>query len=254
MLRIKNIKTKVSLKLAFSFLSFMLIGLAIFATPKASATEPFSWITSDPAIQVKDQDYTQHNYSIRHCTKQSIHIGDLPGSAETVCIFQADGFRYGIVNQQSGKSFVIGFPGDSSMYTVSGLPTDNIVWTPNSKHIVYRSLVAGSSSAYRLNIVKNLPVQLTRIVKNDLSTGYQLNSNAEKNMLNDEHGSPVDIKAVDSSSNGKWLVAQLLPGKLVRINMETFSLKLFSNYEPPFYSSIEFAVSDDGGVYCNNRR
>lgn len=246
MLRIRNIKARVVFRVTLSLLSFTLVGIVVVLTPKANATDAFSWISSDPAIQVKDESYAQHNYNISHCSKQQVRIGSSANPKESVCVYQEDGFRYGIVSQQTGKSFVIGFPGDSNMYTVSGLPTDNIVRVPGSKHLVYRSLVPGSSTSFYLYIVKNLPMQITRIVRDDLSTGYQLKTNAAERLLHDEHGGNVESKAADASSNGRWLVVQVFADKLVRVNMETFDLKLFSTYGTRSSANIEFAVSDNG--------
>lgn len=215
--------------------------------------QAFSWLTGDLNAAVEEAPQTQQS-----CTSQDVYIGNLSSTTENLCVYQADGFRYGIRSSQDGPNqFVVGFPSDQRMYVVDSMPTPSnnayVIWAPDSKNLVYRIKPHISGRGEHIYIIKDFASKITRYVRTDLSYGYTLNGNAAEPLIHDENGTPIFAFGMSVSENGEWLSAELNPGKaggLVRVNMQNFEKLLYSKYQPQYglglFTNIEFSVSNDG--------
>lgn len=223
----------------------------------------FSWINQEPTATVRDDltsPYQNNEEQItvpEGCTYQNVFIGNYALATDRICVYYADGFRYGILNKwisqgyygYSDQSFLIGLPGESRMYRVSGVPIRDLVWVSNSKHLTYRIFLPWSSWGYNIYTIKDLRSKIIREIGQG-GTTYRLAEGAAEPLLRNENGDPTMMRMVGVSGNGKWLALELRPGGLLRVDMQNFNKVWFSSYTPSYgYGSdghIEFAVSDDG--------
>lgn len=223
----------------------------------------FSWINQEPTAMVRDDLASPYQNNEEQltvpdgCSYQNVFIGNYALTTDKICVYHADGFRYGILNKwisqgyygYSDQSFLIGLPGESRMYRVSGVPIRDLVWVPNSKHLTYRIFLPWSSWGYNIYTIKDLRSKLIREIGQS-GTTYRLAEGAAEPLLRNENGDPTMMRMVGVSGNGKWLALELRPGGLLRVDMQNFDKVWFSSYTPSYgYGSdghIEFAVSDDG--------
>lgn len=239
-----------------------LVASCLVISPSAYA-EDFSWGSSVLITNsVETASYTGLDELGRPdwgggCIYREVYVGNLSSATSNICVFEGSGFRYGILQEPIyfgsyvayNKSFVIGFPNDVRMYKVRGMPTQRILWTPNSKHLVYRTN-SSTGIGNDFVIIKNIRTKLLHITNSDFSRGYELMNNSPELLLKDEQGDATPVGEVASSTNGQWMVAQILPKGVVRINMQDFTKTLFSNYHPAVGLEgvlPDFAISNDGG-------
>jgi lysophospholipase L1-like esterase len=230
--------------------------LAAISLPGDSAyAQDYSWSAGEPTGSVR----TDLNTESTICRMKEVTVGTGFGTQETICVYQADGFRYGFIDKYvrtspwSGykdESFVIGFPYESRMYRVEGLPIRNIVYVPQSKNLIYRENIPWSTWGYSLNIIKNLRSKLRPVVGTDLSVTYKLVDQASEPLLKNEFGNATMMRAVNVSDDGRWMIIELRPGGLLRMDMTTFDMKWFSLYGTTYGigmdALMEFAISGDG--------
>lgn len=229
-----------------------LIGLSVVTFDSMAKASNFSWVLGEEPTGLVHDDLPAHNTAADSCTKQKVLIGNLATAQNDVCVYQADGFRYGILDSLYGygeKSFVISFPNENRMYKVEGLPTNHIVYT-KSKHLVYSGPIPNNRYIYGVYMIKNLVSQLTRVTNSDLSTSYRVKDGAAKIFIQNENGGGAGVNAAGVSDNGRWVVFELRPGGFVRIDMKTFEINWFLRdkftYGYGMDPDAEFAISDDG--------
>jgi lysophospholipase L1-like esterase len=239
-----------------------LVASCLFNSASAHAEDGFSWTNSVLITNSSETSpYTGLDEQGRPdwgggCIYREVYVGNLSAATSDVCIFDGDGFRYGILQEPIyfgsyvayNKSFVIGFPNDARMYKVEGMPTQRILWTPRSKHIVYRTN-SSNGLGNSLMVIRDIHNKLLRITNPDFSHGYRLSNNSSELLLKDELKDPISVGEVAASANGLWAVAQVLPKGIVRIDLRDFSKKWFSNYHPSADSEgelPEFAISNKG--------
>lgn len=247
-----------------SIVTAVVFGCSYIFTSSAAAAVVVDWMSEDPEISLRD-DIASDNVTLgdpeRSCVPTSVDIASGPTRRADVCVYQADGFRYAILQKRvvSGyssyldESFLVAFPSDRKMYRVAGMPVGgyvNYVRMPQSKHIVYRSYVWNSTWGYNLSIIDDFASKLERIVEPDLTISYQLVADSVRPLVKNEEGDPVMMRSVVASPNGKWLAVEMRPGGLLRFDMEKRTFKWFSLYTPSYGlgsdGHIEFAISDDG--------
>lgn len=199
------------------------------------------------------------------CIKQVVPIGHAEGPKTEVCVYQAKGWRYGLMSKKHPpvygqsyieRSFVISFGSDKAMYKVSGLSDTEVpVYVANSNNLIYDYWISGSTWGRRLVVIKDLPSTLERESLGGLpaSTGYKFRQAAQQVILQtDDPGSNEFLRTggVSVSSNGQWLVTEWQGAGLVRIDMRTFEKVWFSKYAERYglgsNPRMLFAVSDDG--------
>lgn len=241
------------LVIAFS----LLFSAVAFYPAKAS---DFSWVRAVPTASATTNLAPSSGVD-PNCVLRHVPIGSILGETSAICVYQAKSFHYGmyekfIPNSSGGywdRSIVIGFPGDTAMYKVRGLPEADLpIYLPDSNTLLYRYLVGWSTWGYYAYTIDNLPAKLTRhVVSSPLfSTEYEVKPNSLSHFLPDENGNPTMIRSIGISPNGRWAAVELRPGGLMRVNTETGEKRWFSNLNPVYGQgsdpSLEFAVSDDG--------
>ena len=227
----------------------------LFSSANAHAEDGFSWTSS---VLITNSSETSPYTGLDElgrpdwgggCTYQPVYVGNLATAPNDICIFQGNGFRYGVllepVNFGSfvtyNRSFVIGFSNDTRMYKVQGAPVNRILWTPYSSDIIYRAQ-STKHSGYDLLIIKNIRSKITTITNPDFSRGYKLISVHSQLLLNDEEGDGTPVGEVASSLNGRWLAAQIYDKGLVRIDLRDYSKRWFSDYHIP--DGVEGSITD----------
>lgn len=239
-----------------------LVASCLVSMTNAYAADSFSWSSGMLLTATEDADeYTGLDELGRPdwgggCTYRDVLVGNLATTPSSVCVFQGEGFRYGVLLEPVyfgsfvtyNRSFVISFSNDTRMYKVQDAPTHRILWIPYSSNIVYRT---GSVSHDwdDFIVIKNIRSKLVPIINPDFSRGYRLIGNSSQLLISDEHGEGTPVGAVAASNNGRWAVAQIHNKGIVRINLRDFTKVWFSDYHPD--EGIEgvlpeFAVSDDG--------
>lgn len=256
-LRIRKTTTQITIGLVVAGIGVPIFLLLAHA-PMARALTTSSWVSAEPTGRVRADISVSPSDNPAECTHQKVLIGNVTTQTDDICVYQADGFCYGVLNKwisqgwsgYNDASFLIGFPRDSRMYRVQGISINNLVRVPNSKHIVYRNFLPSSSWGSYLYVIKDVRSKLIKITNNDLSVGYTLANNAAEPLIKNEVGDPVMMRSTGASNNGRWLAVEMRPGGLVRVDMATFEFKWFSVYQPQYGigmdADIEFSVSDDG--------
>jgi lysophospholipase L1-like esterase len=235
--------------------SLALVASCLLPSPNTHAEDGFSWTNSVLITNSSETTpYTGLDEQGRPdwgggCVYQQVYVGNLATAPNDICIFQGNGFRYGILLEPVSfgsfvtynRSFVIGFSNDTRMYKVQDAPVNRILWTPYSSDIIYRAQ-STKHSGYDLLIIKNIRSKITTTTNPDFSRGYKMISVHSQLLLNDEEGDGTPVGEVASSLNGRWLAAQIYDKGLVRIDLRDYSKRWFSDYHIP--DGIEGSITD----------
>lgn len=233
---------------------------ALGAAPIASAESSFSWLKGDVSSTPNDNLLSPYEFPPQACHTQKVFVGQLSLNQEEGCFYQQDGFRYGNLNAwvQTGpwsgywdKDFVVGFPNESHMYRVQGMPKTYIP-IPHSKDLLIHININPGSRADNLYIVRNFASQLIRVVGSDMTVSYKLPDDLLSTpVFYDESGEKGVYATLSVSNNGQWLVFERSSkGGFTRVNLKTLETRWFSWYEPSqvvgLWGKAEFSISDDG--------
>lgn len=248
-----NILRTKSVRLLIGLIAILIVMCAAVNRSVVALEHP-NWLTG--SITADFIDPSQAKYSgepvpldEQGCVYQSVYAG-ASTTATNVCVFQADGFYYGkidhIVDGGQYKYFVIGLPGDDRMHYVENIPIENLVWLPNSKHVMYIGKGPGSQSSKGLYVIRNLVSQLRYSHLNQAVDAFMIHTDSIDPVLTDEHGSAVDVSTYGISEGGEYLAAKIAGDLLVRVSLRTFEKMLFRTSPLEYMWSARFTLSIDG--------
>ena len=161
----------------------------------------------------------------------------------------SSGIKFGVYNN---STTVVSFPGDQKMYTVDyqcTLAHPYCLYIPSSDTLVARERVGSSYYGTKLVVYKNVKQRLTRQNDNTYGTIYSFNTTNPDFVLSSSDSPSLPVRSIGVSDNGRWLAAEIEGVAIIRIDLDSFEIKKYSDirtshwYAGPQY---EYAVTDQG--------
>ncbi len=130
---------------------------------------------------------------------------------------------------------------------------------PNAQNFIRFNNVAGSDISKNIYVHKNIRSAGDFVnINSNLYKGvvYQYRNNDNVSPLKLSDGTPIGIKEYSFSNNGKWMVAEWVREGLVRIELETGEMTLFSHrsftYNYGITEAMSLAISNDGNTVISS--
>lgn len=236
-----------SLKVVYAGIIVSMIGTiwlfahsnSVYAT---SNTMP-SWTKSKLIYSVPEDQAADINYPVKPCMYEetlsvyrSIVYG--PEPAGGVCMYQADGFRFGYSTRIGGA--VVQMLGENMLYGTNLSP---VMVVPNNNGII--SLREGNVLRYYSDPVSRFHGNL---YPNGETSYYTFDAQNPDFSLINLDGSSITVRNLSFSNNGRWMIVYAQGIGYLRINLTTFDvMRVMGADSNDFKSDTNgLAISNDG--------
>lgn len=223
-------------------LSGVLLASPLFNVIKVEAAEPSLWTGSgNPIFAVDENPATARNYAYMggQCMNVDMTVLMSNGNDQTFndCTVETpygtlgkgyfmpkNASRAGAMSAATGySSFPALVPNTNNLYMLSNAPYFGLYLSSHDNAATKIKKYPGGTNGYR-----------------DV---YYVGS--PDRQLKDNAGNLIKINYSRPSANGKWMIAQTQTGVLIRINLETFEILPFVQFQS-IYNSLNYGISPDG--------
>lgn len=233
-----------------------------------AAMQTFSWTTPDSPTFTSLGSAKNYNPD-KHCINQVINVDKIPYATNyyvtpdnevTACVYnqttKTGSFRYASYSRwynmwqvgYNDESFVMSFGLDQKMYRVSGLPSGNYapLYAANFDGFIYHYAPSTSGWGQRLDIFKDIHSKLVKTSSNS----YHFDTSSPEFTFKRPNGYILPTGAMATSPNGKWLVFEAVDIGIVRLNLDTLSMKRVSTFAGTHGlgsdPAMSLAINNDG--------
>lgn len=233
--------------------------LTVFYLQTFTSATTEDWLTTREIV-LEEQPAIRETPKDPNCTQQNIQLHPLqffvmPDSPTPMCVYDMGDWKYALTDEKFenwflydyfARSFVFSAGDDPQMYKVINM-TDHMypIFIPNSKSIAKR-IGTDFPGAEGLKIYKNI---LERLTPTD-NDAYVADLDEPDFIFKRSDGFVQPIGNIFTSSNGKWLVFEAINIGFVRLNLETYEMKRFTEATDirtaGFKQQVRLSISDDG--------
>ncbi|MBL8158879.1 SGNH/GDSL hydrolase family protein [Candidatus Saccharibacteria bacterium] len=179
----------------------------------------------------------------KHCSKVPLSIySTLANYGQTTVTIDRDECAVQTAFGELGQSGALKMGFNKLSYVIDTGHWAAPVLVPNTDKLV----VAGVGNYAWLKIYENPDTMPIGSGYNDYQKMYKLDNLTVGKALKDANDNDVYTRAIDSSPNGKWLIAYTNNNKVLRINLDTYEVLTFASIQINSPSEYDIAISNDG--------
>jgi lysophospholipase L1-like esterase len=238
-------------RVIFGGIIALLIGIGTFQTVSYAADVQWT-STADPTLAQETRAVPLSPYpNIYGCASQKITVDgtSLPFDA---CATTGATVKIAVYNDNGNYRLAMSYRSESKFYTISNVSYRDYYLEPvliPGTDILYVERYLNSQQR-SLSVFKDITTKLSKNTQIFGHTEYNWNVDTPDFELKDENNDKLGVNAKTHSSNGRWIVVEVMGRGLARIDTSNLTAEVISRYAGAYNQGnnpvMNIALTDDG--------